>query len=79
MFTASGVGENLGWVMEPGNAELRARLRAAFAPWYDSANDEKNVECCILAVRLDKGVLNVNHWEKLYSMDFEKRSCVVTP
>lgn len=79
MFTASGVGENLGWVLDPRNAELRAKLRAAFAPWYDSANDEKSVECCILAVRLAKGVLNVNHWEKIYRMDFEKKACAVTP
>ncbi|MBU0926529.1 MAG: pyridoxamine 5'-phosphate oxidase family protein [Spirochaetes bacterium] len=78
MFTASGVGESLGWVMEPRNAELRAKLRAAFAPWYDSANDEKDTDCCILAIRLSKGVLNVNHWEKLYRLDFESKACIIS-
>ena len=29
-FTASGVGENLGWVMKPENAEIRTKLRKAF-------------------------------------------------
>lgn len=74
MFTASGLGENLGWVMAPENADLRTKLRTAFAPWYDSANNEKDESCCILAIRLTKGTLNINHWEKLYHMDFVNRT-----
>lgn len=70
MFTASGVGENLGWVLDPKNADLRNKLRKTFAAWYDKANNEKDENCCILAVRLTKGTLNINHWEKLYHMDF---------
>jgi len=70
MFTASGIGEDLGWVLAPKNAELRKKLRAAFEPWYDSANNEQDENCCILAIRLTKGTLNINHWEKLYHMDF---------
>ena len=73
MFTASAVGENLGWVLAPRNAELRDRLRAAFAAWYDMANNEQDENCRILAIRLDKGILNINHWEKLYHMDFANR------
>lgn len=70
MFTANGVGENLGWVLDPKNSEIRAKLRTAFAGWYDMANNEKDQNCCILAIRLIKGTLNINHWEKLYHMDF---------
>jgi hypothetical protein len=70
MFTASGRGENLGWVLDPKNASLRNKLRTSFALWYDSANNEKDENCCILAIRLTKGTLNINHWEKLYHMDF---------
>jgi len=70
MFTAVGIGENLGWVLDPKNAELRTKLRTAFANWYDKANNEKDENCCILAIRLTKGTLNINHWEKLYHMDF---------
>ncbi len=72
MFTASGTGHNLGWVLDPKNADLRSKLRAVFS-WYDSANDEKDENCCILAIRLTKGTLNVNHWEKLYHMDFQNK------
>lgn len=73
MFTASGVGENLGWVLDPKNAELRLKLRKAFAAWYEIANNENDKNCCILAIKLKKGTLNINHWEKLYHMDFINR------
>jgi hypothetical protein len=76
MFTANGLGENLGWVLDPKNADLRNKLRTAFAPWYDIANNEMDKNCCILAIRLTKGTLNVNHWEKLYHMDFVNQACM---
>jgi uncharacterized pyridoxamine 5'-phosphate oxidase family protein len=74
MFTAIGIGENLGWVLDPKNAELRTKLRKVFAGWYDMANNEKDENCCILAIRLTKGTLNINHWEKLYHMDFTNKT-----
>ncbi len=70
MFTANGIAENLGWVLDPKNAELRTKLRKAFSEWYDMANNEKDENCCYLAIHLKKGTLNINHWEKLYHMDF---------
>jgi uncharacterized pyridoxamine 5'-phosphate oxidase family protein len=68
-FTASGQGENLGWVLDPKNAELRKKIRKAFV-WYDEVNDEEDPDCCFLAIYLTKGTLNINHWEKLYHFDF---------
>jgi hypothetical protein len=74
MFNASGTGENLGWVLDPQNAGLRTKLRRVFASWYDIANNEKDENCCILAIRLEKATLNINHWERLYHLDFLKRN-----
>lgn len=74
MFTASGTGENLGWVLDPKNAAIRNKLRTAFAAWYDLANKEQDENCCILAIRLTKGTLNINHWEKMYHMDFVNKT-----
>jgi hypothetical protein len=74
MFTACGIGENKGWVLDPKNADIRAKLRKVFAQWYDLANNENDENCCIMAVRLTKGTLNVNHWEKLYHMDFANKT-----
>jgi len=73
-FTAIGIGENLGWVLDPKNTEIRTKLRTVFAAWYDMANNEKDENCCILAIYLTKGTLNINHWEKLYHMDFENKT-----
>jgi len=76
-FHASGIGENLGWVLDPKNAEIRTKIRATFEKWYDMANNENDKNCCILAVRLTKGIININHHEKLYHMDFTNKSAVV--
>lgn len=74
MFTANGTAENLGWVLDPKNADIRAKLRKAFAGWYDIANNENDKNCCFLAIHLTKGTLNINHWEKLYHMDFVNKT-----
>ena len=76
-FTANGTGENLGWVLDPKNAELRTKLRTVFAKWYDMANNEKDENCCILAIRLTDGIININHHEKLYFMDFINKTATV--
>ncbi len=76
-FTSNGIGENLGWVLDPKNAELRTKLRTAFAKWYDMANNENDKNCCILKIRLTKGIININHHEKLYHMDFENKTATV--
>jgi hypothetical protein len=76
-FTASGIGENLGWVLKPENAGLRAKLRKAFEQWYDMANNENDENCCILAIRLTNGIINLNHHETLIIMDFANKTATV--
>ena len=76
-FNSSGIGENLGWVLDPKNADLRTKLRTAFAKWYDMANNENDKNCCILAIRLTDGIININHHEKLYLMDFVNKSATL--
>jgi len=76
-FTASGIGENLGWALDPKNAEIRPKMRSAFAKWYDMANNENDENCCYLAIRLTSGIININHHEKLYHMDFANKSAVL--
>lgn len=73
-FYSSGLGKNLGWVLDAENAKIRAKLREVFKAWYDFANNEQDKSCCILAVRMTKGVLRINHGEKLYRFDFEHKT-----
>jgi len=77
-FNASGVGENLGWVMKPENAEIRTKLRKAFEKWYDMANNEQDENCCILKISLTTGIINLNHHETLIYMDFANKTAAIT-
>lgn len=65
-----GIGENLGWVLDPKNAVLRNKLRAAFSDWYDDANDEQNENCVILALNTTKVSIFRDHGAIRFNLDF---------
>lgn len=69
-FSGNGIGENLGWVLDPKNAELRTKLRTVFSEWYDFANNEKDENCCFLAIRITRGTVIQDHGAIRYNMDF---------
>ena len=69
-ISGNGIGENLGWVLEPKNAELRAKLRKVFSDWYDQANNEQDENCVILAIRITKATIFRDHGAVQYHMDF---------
>lgn len=73
-FFSSGIGENLGWVLDPNNAKLRNKLRNAFIDWYDFANNENDENCCILAIYLKKGTLRIDHGALFFYFDFENKT-----
>lgn len=57
-FTANGIGENLGWVLEEKNSEIMSKLRTAFAKWYNNGHtDESDKNTCLLKIRLTDGIL----------------------
>ncbi len=68
-FSGNGIGENIGWVLDPKNAEIRAKLRKAFE-WYDMANNESDENCCILAIRITRATVIKDHGAVRYNMDF---------
>lgn len=69
-FSGNGIGENLGWVLDPKNAELRTKLRKAFSEWYDTANNENSKDCVILAIRITRATVIKDHGAVRYNMDF---------
>jgi hypothetical protein len=73
-FFSSGKGKNLGWVLDPLNAELRTKLREVFKDWYDFANNEKDENCCFVAIELKKGTLRIDHGVQFYHFDFEQKT-----
>ena len=72
-FSGNGVAENLGWVLDPKNAELREKIRKTFE-WYDGVTDEKDESNVFLAIRLTRGVLILDHHAKYYYMDFVNKT-----
>jgi len=68
-FTAHGIAENMGHILKEENAQLAAKLRAAFAAWYDNGHtDEADPNTIILRIRLKDGVL-LHHGTR-YEIDF---------
>ena len=69
-FSGNGIGENLGWVLDPKNAELRSKLREAFANWYDDISNETDENSIILAIRITRATVIKDHGAVRYNMDF---------
>lgn len=68
-FTAHGLGENIGYVRDERNAAIMAKLREAFASWYDNGHtNEDDPNTCILRIKLTDGVLLSDG--KRYILDF---------
>ncbi len=73
-FSGNGIGENLGWVLDPKNARIRTKLREAFAQWYDFANNEQDKDCIILAIRITRATVIKDHGAVRYNMDFVNKA-----
>lgn len=68
-----GIGENLGWVLEPQNAVLRTKLREVFADWYDDANNEQDENCVILEIRITSATIFRDHGAVRYKLDLANK------
>jgi general stress protein 26 len=70
-FTAHGIGENLGYVLAPDNAEIMTKLREAYAEWYYNGDiNEDDPNTCLLRIRLTDAVV-FSHGTK-YEIDFSE-------
>jgi len=76
-ISGSGIGENLGWVMDPKNAEIRTKLRKAFKKWYDHANNEEDENCVILAIHMTRVTIFRDEGATVYNLDFVNKKEIV--
>lgn len=68
-FTAHGIGENMGHILDKKNEEIAFKLRTAFAGWYNNGHiNENDPNTCILCIHLTDGVL-LSHGTR-YDIDF---------
>lgn len=71
-YAFHGLAENLGWVKDEKNAEIRAKFKEVF-DWFDEVGDEDNPNSIVLRIQLTEGILTDNErtygdWK--YEIDF---------
>jgi len=76
-FSGHGTALNVGWVLEPQNAHIRAKFREAFS-WYDAVSNEQDKNCCILEIRLTDGMLIKDHHAIRYQIDFINKTALLS-
>ena len=76
-FSGHGKGKNLGWVLDPQNAEIREKIRKEFV-WYDDVTNEQDKNCCFLEIRLTDGMLIKDHHAIRYQIDFVNKSALIS-
>lgn len=72
LFAAQGRAENLGWVKDEKNAEIRAKMKEIFE-WFDAHGDEDNPDSIVLRITLTEGTITDNdqkYGEWQYKVDF---------
>lgn len=71
-YTFQGKAENLGWVKDEKNADIRAKFKKIFE-WFDEVGDEDNPNSIVLRISLTEGVI-IDNAEKYgaqrYEIDF---------
>lgn len=71
-FVAQGTAENLGWVKDEKNAEIRAKMKKIFE-WFNDHGDEDNPNSIVLRITLTEGTIIDNekkHGEWQYKVNF---------
>jgi uncharacterized pyridoxamine 5'-phosphate oxidase family protein len=71
-FAFHGKAENLGWVKDEKNAEIRAKFKKIF-DWFDEVGDEDNPDSIVLRITLTEGTIidnEIKFGEQMYEVDF---------
>lgn len=71
-YSFHGVADNLGWVKDPKNAEVRAKFKKVFG-WFDEVGGEDNPDSIVLRITLTEGTIIDNaekYGEQKYEIDF---------
>jgi len=76
LFVANGKAENLGWVKDEKNAEIRTKMKKLF-PWFDAHAGEDDENSIVLRITLTNATLTDNeqtYGEWQYQVDFTNKT-----
>jgi len=68
-ISGKGIGENIGWVKDEKNAEIRAKMKKYFK-WFDEVGGEDNLDSIVLRVTITTATVIKDHGAVVYIMDF---------
>ncbi|KAB3525724.1 pyridoxamine 5'-phosphate oxidase family protein [Alkaliphilus serpentinus] len=68
-YTFQGRAENLGWIKDEKNAEIRAKFKKIFN-WFDEVGDEDNPNSIVLRISLTEGTI-IDHEKKYGEHQYE--------
>ncbi len=75
LLVAQGIAENLGWVKDEKNAEIRAKMKKFFT-WFNAHGGEDSPSSIVLRITLKEGTITDNdqkYGEWQYKVDFTKK------
>lgn len=68
-YTFQGTAENLGWVKDEKNSEIRAKFKRIF-DWFEEVGDEDNPNSIVLRITLTEGTI-IDHEKKYGELQYE--------
>ncbi|MCL2064589.1 MAG: pyridoxamine 5'-phosphate oxidase family protein [Candidatus Cloacimonetes bacterium] len=68
-ISGKGIGENIGWVKDEKNAEIRTKMKKYFK-WFDEVGGEDSPDSIILRVIITQATVIKDHGAMIYVMDF---------
>lgn len=75
-YSFQGTAENLGWVKDEKNTDIRAKFKKYF-DWFSEVGDEDNPTSIVLRITLTQGTIIDNerkYGERLYEIDFTNKT-----
>jgi len=70
-LVTNGIADNLGWVMDEKNADIRDKMRTVFHEWWYDENDENSPNSIVLRITPTNAVITDN--EERYEVDFTRQ------
>ncbi len=77
-YTFQGTADNLGWVKDEKNADIRAKFKKIFQ-WFDEVGDEENPNSIILRITLTEGTIidhDSKYGESQYTIDCINKTAI---
>lgn len=77
-YSLQGKAENLGWVKDEKNTEIRSKFKKIFG-WFEEVGDEDNPNSIILKITLTEGIITDNcriYGDHMYEVDFINKTAI---